>query len=96
MPKLFVDQLGEPYAGNIVRDYVETIAIGSSRFKDWVIKTCYDYRKEEQLKQLHQEQPLYSQSYDLHLEQGEISKPINGFSDWQSCLKLFVTCFTPR
>ena len=38
----FLNQLGEPYAAIIIRDYVETIAIGSSRFKDWVIKTTIE------------------------------------------------------
>lgn len=68
---LFVDQIGEPYAAIKVRDHIETIAIGSNRFKEWVIKACYDYKKEEQqdqLQQLLQEQLAQTQGNDLHSE----------------------------
>ena len=78
---LFVDQIGEPYAAIRVNDHIEAIAIGSNRFKEWVIKTCYDYRKEEQLKQLQQENLLDAQSNDdLHSEQEGITKSEKEYS----------------
>ena len=46
--ELFVDQIGEPYAAIKVRDHIETIPIRSNRFKDWIVKAYYDYRKEQQ------------------------------------------------
>jgi phage antirepressor YoqD-like protein len=53
--ELFVDQVGEPYAAIKVRDHIETIAIRSNRFKDWIVKAYYDYRKEQQEKLLDSE-----------------------------------------
>ena len=73
---LFVDQIGESYAAIRARDHIESIAIGNNRFKEWVIKVCYDYRKTEQLKQLHQEQ-LVAQTNYLHSEQEKTAKPEN-------------------
>lgn len=58
---LFVDQIGEPYAAIKMKDHIETIEIASNRFKEWVIKVCYDYRREEkqnQLQKLQQEELL--------------------------------------
>jgi hypothetical protein len=50
--ELFVDQIGEPYAAIEVRDHIETIAIRTNRFKEWIIKAYYDYRKEQHEKLL--------------------------------------------
>jgi hypothetical protein len=75
---LFVDQIGEPYAAIRIRDHIETIAIGSNRFKEWVIKVCYDYRKEEQLEQLRQKQ-VAAENNKLHSEQEGSAKPENEY-----------------
>ena len=46
--ELFVDQIGDAYAAVKIKDYIEAIPINSNRFKDWIIKTCYDYEKQLQ------------------------------------------------
>ena len=46
--ELFVDQIGDAYAAVKIKDYIEAIPINSSRFRDWIIKTCYDYEKQLQ------------------------------------------------
>jgi phage antirepressor YoqD-like protein len=79
---LFVDQIGEPYAAIKVKDHIETIAIGSNRFKEWVIKACYDYKKEQQnqLQKLQQEQLARTQGNDsFHSEQEGAAKPANEY-----------------
>ena len=65
--ELFVDQIGEPYAAIKLRDHIETIAIRSNRFKDWIVKAYYDYRKEQQ-----QEKLLDSENFDGQEEYGTI------------------------
>ncbi len=57
--ELFVDQIGEPYAAIKVRDHIETIPIRSNRFKDWIVKAYYGYRKEQQ-----QEKLLDAENFD--------------------------------
>ena len=46
--ELFVDQIGDAYAAVKIKGYIEAIPINSSRFRDWIIKTCYDYEKQLQ------------------------------------------------
>ena len=79
---LFVDQIGEPYAAIKVKDHIETIAIGRNRFKELVIKACYDYKKEQQnqLQKLQQEQLARTQGNDsFHSEQEGAAKPANEY-----------------
>jgi hypothetical protein len=46
--ELFVDQIGDAYAAVKITDYIEAILINSGRFRDWIIKTFYDYEKQLQ------------------------------------------------
>jgi hypothetical protein len=44
--ELFVDQIGNTYAAVKIKNHIEAIPIYSDRFRDWIIKTCYDYEKQ--------------------------------------------------
>jgi hypothetical protein len=46
--ELFVDQIGDAYAAVEIKDYIEAIPINSGRFREWIIKTCYNYGRQVQ------------------------------------------------
>ncbi len=81
---LFVDQIGEPYTAIKIKDHIETIAIGSNRFKEWIIKACYDYNKEEQLEQLRQNQLLEAQPDNFYSEREGTAELGNEFGVGES------------
>jgi hypothetical protein len=58
--ELFVDQLGDAYAAVRIKDHVEAIPINSSRFREWIIKTCYNYGKQAQINDLENERSILS------------------------------------
>lgn len=43
--ELFTDQLGDTYAAVRIKDHIIAIPTNSGRFRDWIIKTCYEYKK---------------------------------------------------